>query len=63
MTDVPAGTYLVAIAPVQSNMIEIAKPQEVTLKNGFLYGEITFQSVRIETPKKGSSAESVGKKQ
>ena len=52
VTDVPAGTYLVGIAPVQSNMIEIAKPQEVTLKSGFLYGEITFQSMRIETPKK-----------
>jgi uncharacterized GH25 family protein len=52
VTDVPAGTYLVAIAPVQSNMIEIAKPQDITLKSGFLYGEITFQSMRIETPKK-----------
>ena len=51
VTDVPAGTYTVSIIILQPTF-QFFKPQEVTLKSGFLYGEIRFESMHIEALKK-----------
>jgi uncharacterized GH25 family protein len=52
ISDIPAGTYVMSIQLVSSTLPEVFASQEITLKNGYFFGEVKFQSVAIEALKK-----------